>query len=183
MKSNFYFVYTNDVQIQLPGALTWETWQDLSCTDLPYMLFRMSYLQISLFHSHLLHRKHDRQFLKTGNVWLYCQLFKVVHNWRHHSLCFCSCFDYIFLHSLIYLSLAYDFHNNTDGQTGTCSPWGQRDIFHPSYGQVKRHQEEIDNLHSVWAPSSGLSGLWIGTCRYFLPNFFLGTLLLQAGLN
>lgn len=73
--------------------------------------------------------------------------------------------------------------NNTDGQIGTCSPWGQRDIFHPSYGQVKRHQEETDNLHSVWAPSSGLSGLWIGTCRYFLPNFFLCTLFLQAGLT
>lgn len=75
------------------------------------------------------------------------------------------------------------FMNNTDGQIGTCSPWGQRDIFHPSYGQVKKHQEEIDNLHSVWARSSGLSGLWIGTCRYFLPNFFLCTLLLQAGLT
>lgn len=73
--------------------------------------------------------------------------------------------------------------NNTDGQIGTCSPWGQRDIFHPSYGQVKRHQEETDNLHSVWAPSSGLFGLWIGTCRYFLPNFFLCTLFLQAGLT
>lgn len=75
------------------------------------------------------------------------------------------------------------FMNNTDGQIGTCGPWGQRDIFHPSYGQVKRHQEETDNLHSVWAPSSGLSGFWIGICRYFLPNFFLCTLFLQAGLT
>lgn len=75
------------------------------------------------------------------------------------------------------------FMNNTDGQIGTCGPWGQRDIFHPSYGQVKRHQEETDNLYSVWAPSSGLSGLWTGTCRYFLPNFFLCTLFLQAGLT